>query len=380
VAADGTFRLEHAQWTLEVESGSGGFAGIARDLEASRQSLADLLRAHGAADEEAARRLHAACDNARRAVIDSERNLADELGGKTYEELDAGMAPDGDAASVRPLAELTGLLAGADARLNGLDRELAAKAGRIDELKRAFGDQDKLFEKVVDITARRKALDAKRAALPPLPAGVSDPAAFAAEYQQKAAGLDSQRREKNQLEVDRAGIHMPADSAEELKAQCRDLEEAFNATLRKAHAIARIRQAVAEAEQAAPGANPYAGLKATLEGYIARMTDKRYEAIQMAESLPSGFVRKDGKVVGADLLSTGTRDVLGLAIRLAMAGCLLGGREGFLVMDDPLVDMDPRRQAAAADLLSEYARERQLIVFTCHPAHSEKLGGAGVEI
>ena len=68
--------------------------------------------------------------------------------------------------------------------------------------------------------------------------------------------------------------------------------------------------------------------------------------------------------------------IVGLAMRLAMARCLLGPNDGFLVMDDPLADLDPRRQAAAAGLLCEYARDRQVVVFTCHPGHAELLGGA----
>jgi DNA repair protein SbcC/Rad50 len=93
--------------------------------------------------------------------------------------------------------------------------------------------------------------------------------------------------------------------------------------------------------------------------------------------LPSGFVRDDGEVLGAHLLSTGTQDVLGLAIRLAMAEFFLDGKQGFLVMDDPLVDMDPSRQQQAASLLRNYAEEngRQVIVFTCFPGHAEMLGG-----
>ena len=45
-------------------------------------------------------------------------------------------------------------------------------------------------------------------------------------------------------------------------------------------------------------------------------------------------------------------------------------------MDDPLVDMDPERQALAAAVLARFAARQQLIVFTCHPSHAEILGAA----
>jgi len=49
-------------------------------------------------------------------------------------------------------------------------------------------------------------------------------------------------------------------------------------------------------------------------------------------------------------------------------------------MDDPLVDMDPERQQAAAGALRELAAEKQLILFTCHPATAQMLGGTLVEL
>ncbi len=52
----------------------------------------------------------------------------------------------------------------------------------------------------------------------------------------------------------------------------------------------------------------------------------------------SGGKEKD---LPLDLLSAGTRDVLSLAVRLGMAAYSLEGNDGFLVMDDPLVNLDP---------------------------------------
>ena len=76
----------------------------------------------------------------------------------------------------------------------------------------------------------------------------------------------------------------------------------------------------------------------------------------------------------------GTRDSLALALRLVMARHFLARADGFLVMDDPLVDMDPVRQQAAAARLREFAADRQLIFFTCHPATADMLGGTLVEL
>jgi hypothetical protein len=126
-------------------------------------------------------------------------------------------------------------------------------------------------------------------------------------------------------------------------------------------------------------------------------------------------------VLRYELLSAGTRDLFALALRLAMAelyldqgsggggtpqgtavaedtappknappagepvlageparaeGAAPSGSGGFLVMDDPLVDLDPDRQEAAAAVLGRFASRRQLLLFTCHPAHAALLQDA----
>jgi exonuclease SbcC len=71
----------------------------------------------------------------------------------------------------------------------------------------------------------------------------------------------------------------------------------------------------------------------------------------------------------------GTKAGLGLALRLSMAGYFLKDLEGFLILDDPMVDMDPERQKAAADVVRGFSKNKQVILFTCHPNHAEMLGG-----
>jgi exonuclease SbcC len=87
-------------------------------------------------------------------------------------------------------------------------------------------------------------------------------------------------------------------------------------------------------------------------------------------------IRADGIPLPYPLLSAGTRDIFALALRLAMAEYFLGDREGFLVLDDPLVELDPQRQRLTAKVLERFADTHQLLVFTCQPAHADLLGEA----
>ena len=119
----------------------------------------------------------------------------------------------------------------------------------------------------------------------------------------------------------------------------------------------------------------FKGLRKDVEDMIERLTGKRYRSVAMEESLPRGLVRDDGQILTHELLSVGTADDLALAIRLAMAKQFLAGSDGFLLMDDPLVDLDPERQKAAAEVLKDFATEKQILIFTCHPGHADQLGG-----
>lgn len=68
------------------------------------------------------------------------------------------------------------------------------------------------------------------------------------------------------------------------------------------------------------------------------------------------------------LLSTGTADQLYLALRLALIGQL--GPTGSalpVLMDDVFANFDLKRKAGAVRAVTELARARQVIVFTCHP-------------
>jgi exonuclease SbcC len=166
----------------------------------------------------------------------------------------------------------------------------------------------------------------------------------------------------------------PDQSAEELAGRVKDAEEAFRGELRRGEALGRV-GAVARSLLGESASAIYDGMRAELEKLIAAMTGGRHVRVEMDGSLPRGLADGKGRSISGDLLSAGTRDTLALALRLAMAAYFLGDSDGFMMMDDPLVDMDPARRKAAAQSLASFGSARQLILFTCHPSTAELLGG-----
>lgn len=98
----------------------------------------------------------------------------------------------------------------------------------------------------------------------------------------------------------------------------------------------------------------------TSERYSRILTDEEKEALAVE---PAG-----GGSRTLEQLSRGTAEQLYLCLRLAFARefsrhhCDLP-----LVMDDVLVNFDPQRARLTARALAEFAEEKQILLFTCHP-------------
>lgn len=101
--------------------------------------------------------------------------------------------------------------------------------------------------------------------------------------------------------------------------------------------------------------------------YLTVLTNNKYTALQLYTNFEASC-RTQGSAVEMDRLrlSTGTRDQLYLALRLAVCKVLLDGKDGTvpLILDDPFITYDEERTACGMRLLRDIARERQVILLT----------------
>ena len=106
---------------------------------------------------------------------------------------------------------------------------------------------------------------------------------------------------------------------------------------------------------------------------LGQLAGPRYDRVEFDEQLRPSTVhpagRSDEVSADPDDLSFGTREQLMLLVRLTLGRLLSRTELGrhCVILDDPLVNADLRRQHAALRLMEEAAREAQVIVFTCHP-------------
>ena len=108
-----------------------------------------------------------------------------------------------------------------------------------------------------------------------------------------------------------------------------------------------------------------------------QLTNGRYQRVVLNRDLhlsaePAG----DHLYRDISLLSAGAADQLYLAARLAICETVLPAEKAApIVLDDALANFDDERCAAALRLLKELAKERQILLFTCHDREAAFFAG-----
>ena len=119
--------------------------------------------------------------------------------------------------------------------------------------------------------------------------------------------------------------------------------------------------------------------------HLRYITRGRYDRIELGdpgdESLYlRGPAASEPRPVGQSL-SQGTREQVYMALRLAIVDHLDADGETLpLFMDETLVNWDAWRRDRAFELLERVAAERQVFLFTCHPAMAAELEDRGARI
>ena len=379
--AGGRIRVVHPDMEIEVRSGQADAESRVQKAQEAQKRLAAALAASGAATPAEAESRWSAYEPLSADLVAAEKALAEELAGETLSAFEKRVAALGSARAGRALADVAAELSRRNAEAEAKRRDLDSLRERIAGWEQAHGSNAKLIGKLADASASQKVLAEQIARCAPLPAGFTDAESFLRAWEDARRAAQKLRADESTLRAERAGLlaHSPDKSSEETDRELADAEAAFQWIAKRAQAHERISRA-AEALAGASDAAVTSVMRADLERTLAAMTADRYARLEMEGALPRAIAARGGTSLGWELLSVGTKDSLALALRLVMARHFLARADGFLVMDDPLVDMDPDRQGAAAGALREFASQRQLILFTCHPATARMLGGTLVEL
>lgn len=101
-------------------------------------------------------------------------------------------------------------------------------------------------------------------------------------------------------------------------------------------------------------------------GIIGGLSDENYEM-----DTDFGITKQEGATTrSVEAYSRGTRDLYNLAARFALVDSLYEKEKPFIILDDPFTAFDDTKTTAALKLLREFAKERQIIYFTCAKSRS----------
>ena len=77
-------------------------------------------------------------------------------------------------------------------------------------------------------------------------------------------------------------------------------------------------------------------------------------------------IKEKGELRDIHCLSAGYQDLIGVCMRLALVDAMYQEEKPFLILDDPFVNLDQEKVAAGNKMLTEVAKDYQIIYFTCH--------------
>ena len=255
---------------------------------------------------------------------------------------------------VREPEEIDGLLERYDALWKNKERaevRLAAARTALDERKNAQRDTENRAMSALDFT------------------GGDNEAARAARELESIRGRIGELRERRAMAEGQArALGDPA----ALESELAEGERRYLELLRQNEALTLALETLTRADtELQQRLSPLLAKKAA--EYFSVLTDGRYDEVTLARDL-TAKTRRTGDDVGRELdyLSAGTKDQLYLALRLAVCDLALPGDELCpIVLDDALVTFDRERMALALDLMKQIARERQVLLFSCHRRETE---------
>lgn len=380
--AGGFISMSHPDWQLTVKSGEVDFEQLANEYKEATKGFQDLLKRLGVQDLTSAREAHEEYKDQGNLIKGLQDNLDDILAGQSYEELQAAVQKALKKQPPRPSAEVALELGEVKATLIQAEKDLSEKRNQLTEWETTYESLDNLLEKLATTLGDVRKMEKDLAKLKPLPPGITDLEAFIGEFEEQANQLENKKNDWHDLLLERSELQSqaPNETVEEIIPKLREAESRFDETLKEGAALITIQDAFTEAKAAMDGETLTPWLE-DLKHLLAVLTGGRYVAVELPSQDSERAVRQDGLKVPGLLLLGGARVSLGIAVRLSMASHFLQDLPGFMVLDDPLVDLDDvGRQQAAAQVIQEFAKEKQVIVLTCKKGHAEVLGGHRIDL
>jgi exonuclease SbcC len=379
----GKLALEHKDWILEVAAGEGEIDTLIIKKENIKKELADELEKVGVISLDGAKSENIRYEKCKVDLEFARKTFQDELDEDDYTELEKQIENLGEEKrpSVIDTDELTADIAIAIRELKEIESKKEDYENNIKQWQEEYQTKDDLLLKLATYQLKLTGLEERLKNLPELPEQFEDYQSFFNHVDSIIRSKEMINNEIFELRNEKADKERekPEQSAEELGISVREAEQNFERVYKEGKAIALIKDKMnvllKEIEE-----NPYKDFQDRFKKYFLNMSGDSFVSIEMEGDFPKKMIKPGGAELSYELLSFGTKDTFALALRLAMADYFLEGKDGFLVLDDPLVEMDKERLALAAEQINEFSKTKQVIFLTCHEHTANLLKGNRVKL
>ncbi|MFW6390128.1 MAG: ATP-binding protein, partial [Halanaerobiales bacterium] len=261
--------------------------------------------------------------------------------------------------------------------------DIKSLSEQLENWQSEYGKADDLLDQLIEIRAALKGYQKDLSKLAELP----DEYQSAEEFK---SHLSSLRREKDSLDsefytrkeaLSSVTAELADESYEELEIRKLSYQKEFDARVKKARNLIKIK-AVINKELDAMDENTFRPLLESFSKYLSILTSGNYNLGEIKDDFHLKIINQDEQALPVDIrfLSFGTYDAVALAFRFALIEQLFEDGEGFIVLDDCLVNLDPERKKRAIELIRKFSEDFQIVFTSCKPETAKDLGGKIIEL
>lgn len=378
---EGRLRLAHADWVLDVQSGQADVEQLLVALETMQSLMSKELQVLGVGSAEEARVVSTARAEKENSLGLLQARISAQLKEIKLEELATEVAGLPADTPVRETEKIAVDLAQTENNSRLCKENAEKERSRIAAWIEEYGQHDEVISRLATVLQELRQNEGKLNGLAPLPDEFATTEQFLIRLRELREKSENKAQEVYDAKLALAAAEkaLPENSAEEIMQQQAVAREFLARLKKRAAAVLAVEKKFMQLVENLD-ANTYTPFTDAFARYLAPATGYRYSAASLDGAIPGNIRKAGGGELPVELLSTGTTRGVALALRLAMAEYLLSDAGGFMVMDDPLTDLDPERKRHAADMIADYAKNRQLIILTCEPETAKLLGGCLTEL
>jgi exonuclease SbcC len=296
------------------------------------------------------------------------------LSGRTFEEIENQIQELASLPMTRDLNILNELQVSEKANLIQIESEIRKSRNTIEDFEKKYTSLDDLNNELLQKNSNKLLLEQSLNTLDPLPEGYKNAADFQLKIQQYQKQKDELKEKQNTLLQQKNLLELNSKDEEYSLPEYREKYTLENDRIKQLYKESKVlerlrnRCVVLISEQKI---DPFEEVRADIILYLKELTNEKYTSFIDDHGVPTDITSDQAEItIPASSLSVGMRGSLAIALRLAFAKKYMHDMYGFLLMDDPLTELDEERSLLASRVISSFAQQKQVILMTCDKDHA----------